>query len=68
MGYGYYEVSHKVDLVADPAWSILLKDHETLAKMDLALFSFELDEAVGEVAALVSSIFAAPPTRKTKMM
>jgi HD-like signal output (HDOD) protein len=56
MGYGYYE-GHKVDLMGDPAWAILLEEHRDLAKMDLALFSFELDEAVEEVSILVSTIF-----------
>jgi putative nucleotidyltransferase with HDIG domain len=56
MGYGYYE-RQKVDLVADPAWAILLKEHRDLARVDLALFSFELDEAVSEVFQLVSTIF-----------
>ena len=56
MGYGYYE-RHKVDLVGDPAWDMLLKEHRDLAQMDLALFSFELDEAVSEVADLVATIF-----------
>ena len=56
MGYGYYE-KRKVDLVGDPAWAILLKEHSDLAKVDLALFSFEMDEAVDEVAKLVSTIF-----------
>ena len=56
MGYGYYE-KRKVDLVADPAWAILLKQHPDLANVDLALFSFEMDEAVDEVAKLVSTIF-----------
>jgi hypothetical protein len=62
MGYGYYE-RHKVDLVGDPAWAILLKEHHDLAKMDLALFSFELDEAVDEVSRLVSSIFGGAVAR-----
>jgi putative nucleotidyltransferase with HDIG domain len=62
MGYGYYE-RHKVDLVGDPAWAILLKEHHDLAKMDLALFSFELDEAVGEVSKLVSTIFGGAKVR-----
>jgi len=57
MGYGYYE-RHKVDLVGDPAWDILLKEHRDLANVDLALFSFELDEAVDEVSKLVSTIFS----------
>ncbi|MFZ0418432.1 MAG: HDOD domain-containing protein [Candidatus Sulfotelmatobacter sp.] len=62
MGYGYYERC-KVDLVGDPAWAILLKEHQDLAKMDLALFSFELDEAVGEVSNLVSTIFGGAKVR-----
>ena len=56
MGYGYYE-QQKVDLISDPAWEILLQEHRELAQVDLALFSFELDEAVGEVCELVSAIF-----------
>ena len=56
MGYGYYE-RNKLDWVADPAWSVLLKEHCNLTEIDLALFSFELDEAVGEVFELVSTIF-----------
>jgi HD-like signal output (HDOD) protein len=64
MGYGYYE-GHKVDLVGDPAWAILLQEHRDLAKMDLALFSFELDEAVEEVSILVSTIFGGAQ-RETK--
>jgi len=56
MGYGYYE-RNKLDWIADPAWSVLLKKHCNLAEIDLALFSFELDEAVGEVFQLVSTIF-----------
>jgi hypothetical protein len=56
MGYGYYE-KRKVDLMADPAWGILLKEHSDLNAVDLAHFSFQMDEAVGEVADLVSTIF-----------
>lgn len=62
MGYGYYE-RHKVDLVGDPAWAILLKEYRNLAQMDLALFSFEMDEAVGEVFQLVSTIFGGTKVR-----
>jgi hypothetical protein len=56
MGYGYYE-RHGVDLVSDPAWAILMAEHRDLDGVDLARFSFELDEAVGEVFELVSTIF-----------
>jgi hypothetical protein len=30
LGYGYYE-RHMVDLMADPAWAILLQEHRELA-------------------------------------
>src|SRR5258708_14220303 len=33
LGYAYYE-RHKVDLIADPAWAILLKQHRTLQGLD----------------------------------
>ncbi|MGA6983523.1 MAG: HDOD domain-containing protein [Candidatus Sulfotelmatobacter sp.] len=56
MGYGYYE-RLKVDLASDPAWSILLEEHRDLANVDIALFSFQLDDAVAEVVELVSAIF-----------
>jgi len=56
LGYGYYE-RHMVDLIADPAWAILLKEHRELAGVDLVRFTFELDEAVGEIHALVATVF-----------
>ena len=56
LGYGYYE-RHKVDLVRDPAWAVLLKEHRDLEGVDLARFSFELDEAVEEIQVLVSTVF-----------
>ncbi len=48
LGYGYYE-RQMVDLVYDPAWAILLKEHRNLEGVDLVRFTFELDEAVGEI-------------------
>jgi HD-like signal output (HDOD) protein len=59
MGYGYYE-RHKVDLTNDPAWAILLKEHKELEGVDLARFTFELDEAVPGVFELVNTIFSRP--------
>jgi putative nucleotidyltransferase with HDIG domain len=56
LGYGYYE-RHKVDLVSDPAWAILLQKHRDLEGVDLVRFTFELDEAVEEIQALVSTVF-----------
>jgi hypothetical protein len=62
MGYGYYE-RRRVDWVSNPAWEILLKEHRELDGVDLVRFTFELDEAIGEVFALVSSIFGGSAAR-----
>jgi len=62
LGYGYYE-RHKVDLIADPAWAILLKEHRDLDGVDLVRFTFELDEAVEEIHALVSTVLGSAPAR-----
>jgi len=62
LGYGYYE-RHKVDLMADPAWAILLKEHHELESVDLVRFTFELDEAVEEIHALVSTVFGTAPVQ-----
>ncbi len=62
LGYGYYE-RQKVDLVSDPAWAVLLKEHRDLEGMDLVRFTFELDEAVEEIHALVSTVFGPAPAR-----
>jgi len=56
MGYGYYECQ-RLDLVSDPAWAILLNENRHLQEIDLARFTFELDESVGEVLEVVSDIF-----------
>lgn len=56
LDYGYYE-RHKVDLVSDPAWRILAEEHKELDAVDLELFTFELDEAVGQISDLVATIF-----------
>ncbi len=62
LGYGYYEC-HKVDLIADPAWAILLKENSDLEALDVVRFTFELDEAVDEIHALVATVFGAPQVR-----
>jgi putative nucleotidyltransferase with HDIG domain len=62
LGYGYYE-RHEVDLVSDPAWAILLKEHRNLEGVDLVRFTFELDEAVEEIHALVSTVFGSNLSR-----
>jgi len=60
LGYGYYE-RNKVDLMADPAWAILLKEHRDLGGVDLVRFTFELDEAVEGIHALVATVFGSAP-------
>jgi putative nucleotidyltransferase with HDIG domain len=62
LGYGYYE-RHRVDLISNSAWAILLKEHRDLDAMDLVRFTFELDEAVQEIHALVSTVFGSVPER-----
>jgi putative nucleotidyltransferase with HDIG domain len=62
LGYGYYE-RHKVDLVSNSAWAILLKEHRELEGVDLVRFTFELDEAVEEIHALVSIVFGSKAIR-----
>jgi len=56
LGYGYYE-RQKADLLFDPAWAILLKEHPDLQEVDLARFTFELDDAIEEISGLVSTVF-----------
>jgi putative nucleotidyltransferase with HDIG domain len=62
LGYGYYE-RQMVDLVSDPAWAILLKEHHDLEGVDLVRFTFELDEAVEQIHALVSTVFGPASAR-----
>ncbi len=63
LGYGYYE-RHKVDLVHNPAWAILQNQHRDLEGVDLARFTFELDDAVEEVFDLVATIFGAAAAKE----
>ncbi len=62
LGYGYYE-RQRVDLVSDPAWAILLKEHRDLEGVDLVRFTFELDEAVEEIHGLVATVFGSARAR-----
>jgi hypothetical protein len=48
-------------MISDPAWGILAREHRELDGIDLARFTFELDDAVGEIFELVSAVFAASP-------
>jgi putative nucleotidyltransferase with HDIG domain len=63
LGYGYYE-NRRVDLANNPAWRILLREDRELEAMDLVRFTFELDDAVGEIRELVATIFGAPAAVK----
>jgi putative nucleotidyltransferase with HDIG domain len=56
LGYGYYE-RQKLDMAYDPAWAVLLKQHRDLNGMDLARFTFEIDEAMGDIRELVALVF-----------
>jgi len=62
LGYGYYERC-KVDLISDPAWGVLLKEHRDLEGVDLARFTFELDESVEQIQALVATVFGSSSAR-----
>jgi putative nucleotidyltransferase with HDIG domain len=62
LGYGYYE-RHRVDLIADPAWGILLKEHRDLEGVDLVRFTLELDESFEAIHALVCTVFGPAPAR-----
>jgi putative nucleotidyltransferase with HDIG domain len=59
LGYGYYERG-RVDMPGDVAWAMLLKEYKHMQGMDLARFTFELDDAVSEISELVSAVFGAP--------
>jgi len=56
LGYGYYE-AREFDLASEAAWNVLQKKYPAAAALDLALFTFELDEYAVEVERLVDSIF-----------
>jgi len=57
LGYGYYE-AREFDLVSEAPWRVLQKKYPAAAALDLARFTFELDEHAVQVQALVDSIFA----------
>lgn len=57
LGYGYYE-ARGFDLASEVPWSVLQQKYPAAAKLDLARFTFELDEYATEVRQLVASIFS----------
>jgi hypothetical protein len=44
-------------------WAVLQKEYSSLERVDLELFTFELDETIGEVFQLVTTIFGAVSAR-----
>jgi len=60
LGYGYYE-AREFDLAAEPSWQVLQKKYPAAAALDLALFTFELDEHAIQVRDLVDTIFSGAP-------
>lgn len=56
LGYGYYE-AREFDLASEPSWQALQRKYPRAAELDLARFTFELDEHAVQVQALVDSIF-----------
>jgi HD-like signal output (HDOD) protein len=57
LGYGYYE-PRQVDFTNEPGWLYLVMQFPNLADLDLARFTFTLDEYAKEVGELVATVFA----------
>ena len=53
MGYGYYE-PRQIDFANEPGWLYLVMHFPNLAGLDLARFTFMLDEYAKEVGELVA--------------
>ncbi len=58
LGYGYVEY-RQVDFANEPGWLYLLMKFPGMAQIDMARFTFVLDEYAKEVSDLVASVFAA---------
>jgi putative nucleotidyltransferase with HDIG domain len=57
LGYGYYE-PRRVDFANEPGWMYLLMKFPSIAEIDLARFTFSLDEYAKEVGDLVATVFS----------
>lgn len=57
LGYGYYE-PRQVDFANEPGWLYLTMQFPHLAEVDLARFTFALDEYAREVSDMVATVFA----------
>jgi putative nucleotidyltransferase with HDIG domain len=56
LGYGYCE-PRQVDFANEPGWLYLLMKYPSMAEIDLARFTFSLDEYAKEVGDLVATVF-----------
>jgi len=57
LGYGYYE-AREFDLAAEASWELLAQKYTAAAQLDLARFTFELEEYSLEVENLVNGILS----------
>jgi putative nucleotidyltransferase with HDIG domain len=57
LGYGYYE-PRQVDFPNEPGWLYLEMKFPHMAEIDLARFTFALDEYAKEVGDIVATVFA----------
>jgi Motility protein A N-terminal len=55
--YGYYE-PRQVDFANEPGWLYLAMQFPGLADLDMARFTFSLDDYAREVGELVATVFA----------
>jgi len=58
LGYGYDEIIG-VELGGQSAWQTLVKIHPTLAEMDVARFTMDIDGTMDQIVATVDSVFGA---------
>ncbi len=56
LGYGYEEIL-SFELGGEPAWQMLVKTHPTLAEMDVARFTMDIDGAMDQIVATVDAVF-----------
>jgi hypothetical protein len=57
LGYGYYE-PRQIDFACEPGWLYLAMKFPEMAKIDMAQFTFKLDDYAKEVGELVATVFA----------
>jgi len=56
LGHGYYEAMG-VDFAGENAWLTLVEHYPTLARMDLARLTMDVDGAMDEIVAVVNAVF-----------